>query len=215
MLIEALIFYVFTAGLLGSALALTLVKNPVHSVLLLILSFFYGAGLLMLLKAEFLALTLIIVYVGAVAVLFLFVVMMLNISNEENRKILSFKTFTIALLLLLILAEIVYYLNLGILKSDVEISGKIALNYAKHNINQIGENLYTLYFYPFLLTGVLLFIAMIGTIALVFRKKEDIYRQNVAMQNAANPAERIKRVKVGFEEGVVKSKEGGKGKGNV
>ncbi len=201
MLIEALIFYIFSAGLLCSALALVLVKNPVHSVLLLILSFFYGAGLIMLLKAEFLALTLIIVYVGAVAVLFLFVVMMLNIEEEKSRKIISFKSVLSGLLLVLILAELTYYINLGVLENSANIQGKILIDYSKNNINQIGENLYTTYFYPFLLTGLLLFIAMIGSIVLVFRKKEDIYRQNVAKQNDADPVLRIKKVKVETEQG--------------
>jgi NADH-quinone oxidoreductase subunit J len=175
---HALAFYAFAAVLLASALMVVAARNPVHAVLFLILSFFSAAGLFLLMGAEFLALILVIVYVGAVAVLFLFVVMMLNIDFKELRR--GFMTYLpigaavgLVLLLELILAASSWVM-------DPQAVTAVASNV--ENTRAIGRVLYTDYFYPFQVSGLILLVAMIGAITLTLRHRPDVRRQRTKDQ---------------------------------
>ena len=167
MLLYSITFYIFAAVAVLSALMVISAKNPVHSVLFLILSFVNAAGLFVLLGAEFLAMILLIVYVGAVAVLFLFVVMMLDINFIKLREgFLQYLPFG-ALLGIVLLVE------LGILFLTESFSQMSLVEYShnpvfieKENTKQIGELLYTYYFYLFQISGIILLVAMIGSITL-------------------------------------------------
>jgi NADH-quinone oxidoreductase subunit J len=183
-MIAAIAFYVFSAILLFSAAMVVSARNPVHSVLFLILAFFNAAGLFLLAGAEFLAMILVIVYVGAVAVLFLFVVMMLDINFAELRS--GFQRYlpvglAIGVVLLLELAVV-----LGGWKLSPE-AGR--LRYAPtavglHNTEQLGRLLYTDYVFLFQAAGLVLLVAMIGAIVLTLRGRQRSRRQDIALQTA-------------------------------
>ena len=190
-MITVLAFYLFaTLTVLSGALTITS-RNPVHSVLWLIMAFFNAAGLMVLLGAEFIAMLLVIVYVGAVAVLFLFVVMMLDIDFAELRAGFT-KNFPLGLLLAgVLLAEIT--LGLGAVGA-----GGIALGTAdgtapmvagQSNIEAIGMLLYGKYLFLFEAAGVILLVAMVGAIVLTHRKRTGVRGQNVSRQNARRPDE--------------------------
>jgi NADH-quinone oxidoreductase subunit J len=166
-------------------------RNPVHSVLFLILTFFNAAGLFILAGAEFLALILVVVYVGAVAVLFLFVVMMLDVDFTELRRgALSYLPIGGAIGMIL-LVELVLVLGTWNFASE---AGKIAEPIAPGgvtNTEALGQILYTKYFFYFQTAGLVLLVAMIGAIVLTLRHKQGVKRQNVADQVARNPATAI------------------------
>jgi NADH-quinone oxidoreductase subunit J len=186
-------FYLFSAVLLASGLMVVAAKNPVHSVLFLILSFVNAAGLFMLLGAEFLALILIIVYVGAVAVLFLFVVMMLDVDFAELKQGFLNYLPTGGLIGLVLLAEIVIVIG-GAAISPEEIAGAaVPIPAAEQvaNTEAIGEVLYTRYLFYFQLAGLVLLVAMIGAIVLTLRHKPGVKRQSIADQVARTPATSI------------------------
>ena len=191
-------FYVFSAVLLASGMMVVAAKNPVHSVLFLIVAFVNAAGLFMLLGAEFLALILIIVYVGAVAVLFLFVVMMLDVDFAELKQ--GFLTYlpTGALIGGVLLAEILVVIG-GAVLSPEEIAGSavpIPALADVSNTEAIGSVLYTRYLLYFQLAGLVLLVAMIGAIVLTLRHKEGVKRQSIADQVARTPANSIEVRKV-------------------
>ena len=175
MFLYSVTFYIFAAVAVLSALMVISAKNPVHSVLFLILSFVNAAGLFVLLGAEFLAMILLIVYVGAVAVLFLFVVMMLDINFIKLREgFLQYLPFG-ALLGIVLLVE------LGILFLTESFSQMSLVEYSnnpafteKENTKQIGELLYTYYFYLFQISGIILLVAMIGSITLTLRDRRQV-----------------------------------------
>jgi NADH-quinone oxidoreductase subunit J len=179
-MVHALAFYAFAAVLLVSALMVVAARNPVHAVLFLILCFFNAAGLFLLMGAEFLALILVIVYVGAVAVLFLFVVMMLDIDFRELRR--GFVKYlpiggAVGLILLIELVLAVSRWTTNLVPSDA------ALNVnAAENTRMIGRLLYTDYFYPFQVSGLILLVAMIGAIVLTLRHRPDVRRQRTKEQ---------------------------------
>ena len=166
-------FYLFSALMIASATLVVLAKNPVHSVLWLILAFFNAAGLMVLVGAEFLAMLLVVVYVGAVAVLFLFVVMMLNIDFAELRAGFMKNAplgFAIALVLL---AELV--LGIGAYRAGAldlgTPSGTAAPLVGESNIESLGALLYTDYLFLFESAGIILLVAMIGAIVLTHREQ--------------------------------------------
>jgi NADH-quinone oxidoreductase subunit J len=198
--IAALFFYLFSAVAIASGVMVIAARNPVHSVLFLILAFFNAAGLFILLGAEFLAMILVVVYVGAVAVLFLFVVMMLDIDFSELREgMLSYMPLgvTIGLILLaeLVLALGAWNLAPGAIKAAVTPSDV-------GNTEALGRILYTKYIYYFQAAGMVLLVAMIGAIVLTLRHKEGVKRQNIAAQNARGPATAIEVVSVKSGQGI-------------
>ena len=177
--LTAIAFYALSAVAVGAALAVVSARNPVHSVLFLILTFFSTAGLFVLLGAEFLAMLLVVVYVGAVAVLFLFVVMMLDVNFTELRQgFLSYLPLG-ALVGLVLLAELV------LVTSATGAAGHSALRLPEGggtNAEEIGRVLYTDYLVLFQLSGLVLFVAMIGAVVLTLRRRAGVKRQDVARQ---------------------------------
>ena len=198
-MIEALIFYLFSAVTIVSAVMVISSKNPVHSVLFLILAFFNAAGLFVLLGAEFLAMILVIVYVGAVAVLFLFVVMMLNIHVEDLRKGLI-KHLPLSLFIgFVFLVELVFVLSSGGWKKT---SNAVLAPDAPHNTQALGNVLYTDYVLLFQGAGLILFVAMIGSIVLTLRQRDGVKRQNISRQVARTRADSVEIKKVKSRNGI-------------
>ena len=194
MLVEIL-FWVFASILVVSALAMILVKNPVHAAMLLVLCFFTSASIWLLLEAEFLAVVLILVYVGAVMVLFLFVVMMLDINLEEARK--GFTRYSllggiVAGVVVFQIVSVVWTRSLGI---DVT-TGAQAQPATYSNTAELGKVLYTDYVYPFELAAVLLLIAIVAAISLTMRKRAGLKLQNISAQVAVRAQDRVRIVKV-------------------
>ena len=183
-MIAALAFYAFAAVLIGSAVMVVTSRNPVHSVLFLILAFFNAAGLFLLAGAEFLAMILVIVYVGAVAVLFLFVVMMLDIDFARLRE--GFQRYApvgaligLVLLVQLVMVMIGWRMAPGAMALRLnETPADVA------NAEALGRILYTDYIYLFQGCGLILLVAMIGAIVLTLRDKPNSKRQNIAEQIA-------------------------------
>jgi len=168
-------------------------RNPVHSVLFLILSFFNSAGLFVLLGAEFLAMLLVVVYVGAVAVLFLFVVMMLDINIDEMRQ--GFKqNLPLGLLVgLVLIVELIMVFNHDVSRANVL---AIQVTETRSNTAMIGDVLYTEYLLNFQVAGLILLVAMIGAIALTMRHREGVKRQVISEQNSRRRDETIAIVSV-------------------
>lgn len=193
MTIPLLFFYLFSFVMLASAFMVIASRNPVHSVLFLILAFFNASGLFMLSGAEFLALILIVVYVGAVAVLFLFVVMMLDIDFVELREgALSYLPVG-GLIGLVLLIELVAVL--GFSASDISLTSPavepIPDLSVKSNIEAIGDLLYTRYIFFFQLSGMILLVAMIGAIVLTLHHKPHVRRQDIGVQVSRDPDESV------------------------
>lgn len=183
-LIPTLLFYLFSGVMLCSAVAVISARNPVHSVLFLILAFFNAAGLFVLLGAEYIAMTLVIVYVGAVAVLFLFVVMMLNVNFEAMRHgFLRYLPLGITVAAV-ILAQLVLAFRFSIHQTTYIIPSNQPIVSAEQltNTEAIGALLYTYYIYPFQLAGLILLVAMIGAIVLTLREREGVKKQNITAQ---------------------------------
>ena len=189
MLIQALAFYLFAGVLTLSALLVITAKNPVHSVLFLILAFFNAAGLFVLLGAEFIAMLLVIVYVGAVAVLFLFVVMMLDINFAELRQG-AMKYVPVGLGVgAILLAELAIIYSAWVFAPGIENNLAAAMPEGVTNTEALGRVLYTQYVFPFQMAGLVLFVAMIGAIVLTHRTRPGVRRQVIATQNARRPAD--------------------------
>ena len=185
-MLTAIAFYVFSAVLIGAALMVIASRNPVHSVLFLILAFFNAAALFIILGAEFLALILLIVYVGAVAVLFLFVVMMLDIDFAElKRGALQYLPFG-GLIGIILVSELVL---VGVWALVPAAGGTVprATPAGLTNTAALGHVLYTDYVYYFETAGLVLLVAMIGAIVLTLRHKPGVRRQRIARQNAREP----------------------------
>jgi NADH-quinone oxidoreductase subunit J len=187
-MLEALAFYFFSAILIACAIMVIAAKNPVHSVLFLILSFFNAAGLFVLLGAEFLGMILIVVYVGAVAVLFLFVVMMLDIDFAElKRGALQYLPFG-GLIGLVLAVELVMAGSVWVLKPAALAAKAHATPAGMTNTEALGRILYTDYVYYFQIAGLVLLVAMIGAIVLTLRSRPGVRRQNISVQNARTAA---------------------------
>lgn len=204
MIIYALFFYAFAALLVVSSLVVISVKNPVHSVLWLIFAFFNAAGLFILLDAEFLAMILVIVYVGAVAVLFLFVVMMLNI-NFTKLKEGFHKQLPMCILIALVL---VIDLVLVMLKSteivqNVSQSLPFANFNGVSNTHMIGLVLYTRFMPVFIISGLILLVAMISAIILTHRQRKNVRKQDADKQISRKVKDCMEVVKVEVGKGVV------------
>ena len=200
-MIAILAFYLFATLVIASAVAVIFARNPVHSVLWLILAFFNGAGLMLILGAEFIAMLLVIVYVGAVAVLFLFVVMMLNVDFAELRAGMARYWPIGALLALVLLAEILFAVlawNAG----GVQIGPATATRTTVPNIEALGALLYTRYLYVFEVAGLVLLVAMIGAIVLTHRTRRDSRPQNVSEQVRRRPQDAVRNVDQPVGQGV-------------
>jgi NADH-quinone oxidoreductase subunit J len=189
----AFFFYLFSAVMIGAAFLVISSRNPVHSVLFLILAFFNAAGLFILLGAEFLAMILVVVYVGAVAVLFLFVVMMLDVDFAE------LKHGTLGLVVLIEVVLVVGAWHIGPV-SIANVATPMAPGMT--NTMALGRVLYTQYLYLFQAAGLILLTAMIGAIVLTLRHKVGVKRQNIAIQNARTPAEAVEIRKVASRHGI-------------
>ncbi len=199
---ESILYLVFVVGLLGSATGVVFMRTPVHSLLLLIMTFFNAAGLFLVWGAEFLAMMLVIVYVGAVAVLFLFVVMMINVDQKQLKFEFSAYTGFSAILACILFVELI----IAVLpwKTWEKAADVIAFPIPQMitNTSTIGNHLYTQYFYIFQLSGLLLLLAMIGSILLTLRIRNNILHQNIAQQVNREPADTLSLVKVPFHKGV-------------
>ena len=184
MSITLITFYLFSAVLLLSSLMVISTKNPVHSVLFLILAFLNAAGIFVILHAEFLAMILIIVYVGAVAVLFLFVVMMLDFKiSLEKDNILQYMPIGLLIGLVFIAELVIVLINTRLDLSNIQIlSNPMDKFIGQSNTEAIGSILYTNYVLYFQLSGVILLVAMIGSIVLTLRDREGVKRQIVSEQ---------------------------------
>lgn len=198
-MISALFFYLFAGVCVASALMVIAARNPVHSVLYLILAFVNAAGLFLLLGAEFLAMILVVVYVGAVAVLFLFVVMMLDVDFAELREGFLQYLPVGALVGVIFLAEILLVVGAASLAGGTPRVIAEPIPAGISNTEAIGLVLYTKYIYFFQLAGAVLLVAMIGAIVLTLRHRAGIKRQNIADQVARRPetAIEIRKVKSG------------------
>jgi NADH-quinone oxidoreductase subunit J len=183
-MLQGLAFYVFSAVMLASALMVVVARNPVHSVLFLILAFFNAAGLFVLLGAEFLAMILIVVYVGAVLVLFLFVVMMLDVDFAELKRGAQQYVLVGAGVGIVLLLELMGSASLW--KFSVASPGALAYPTpgGVSNTEALGRILYTDYIYYFQIAGLVLLVAMIGAIVLTLRHRPGVRRQNIGRQNA-------------------------------
>ena len=204
MTVTALAFYLFAIVTVTSGLLVTMSRNPVHSVLWLILAFISSAGLFVLLGAEFVALLLVIVYVGAVAVLFLFVVMMLDVDFAELRGGLA------QYLPMGLLIGVVLLVELGLVfghwtYADGAQAARAAVTPAidqTQNTVALGELIYTQYIYLFQTAGLILLVAMIGAIVLTLHHKPDVKRQDISEQNARDRKQAVELKKVPSRTGV-------------
>ena len=189
-MIHILAFYMFAALVIASGALVVLSRNPVHSVLWLIVAFFNAAGLMVLVGAEFIAMLLVIVYVGAVAVLFLFVVMMLNIDFAELRAGFIKHAPLGALVALVLLAELVLGIGayrVGIIELGTP-DGSAAPLLGEGNIENIGALLYTRYLFLFEMAGIILLVALIGAVVLTHRESRATRaHQNITRQNMRRP----------------------------
>jgi NADH-quinone oxidoreductase subunit J len=194
MIIQAIFFYLFAGVCVASAVMVVTSRNPVHSVLFLILAFVNAAGLFVLLGAEFLAMILIVVYVGAVAVLFLFVVMMLDVDFAELREgFLSYLPIG-ALVGAVLLAELLVVVGGWAIGPGVAKVAAVAPDIT--NTQALGLVLYTRYVYYFEASGIILLVAMIGAIVLTLQHKPQVKRQSIAAQVARGRATAIEIVNV-------------------
>ncbi|WP_020593663.1 NADH-quinone oxidoreductase subunit J [Kiloniella laminariae] len=203
MIIQALVFYVFAAVTIAAGLMVITARNPVHSVLFLILAFFNAAGLFVLMGAEFLAMILVVVYVGAVAVLFLFVVMMLDINVEKARQGFKKYLFIGGAIGLVLLVELVLILS-SVVSTDVSVVASVPIPAIDdvHNTRALGQVLYTKYVYLFEASGMILLVAMIGAIVLTLRKREGVRRQVIADQVNRSREEAVEIKKVSSGSGI-------------
>jgi NADH-quinone oxidoreductase subunit J len=192
MTVASLFFYLFSVVACAAAVMVISSRNPVHSVLFLILTFFNAAGLFILAGAEFLALILVVVYVGAVAVLFLFVVMMLDVDFAELRRgMLSYLPIGGAIGMILLVELLLVLGSWHFSGSSSRIAEPITTQGGVTNTEALGQILYTKYFFYFQVAGLVLLVAMIGAIVLTLRHKLGVKRQNVADQVARSPATAI------------------------
>jgi NADH-quinone oxidoreductase subunit J len=204
MILPALFFYLFAGICVASAVMVIVSRNPVHSVLFLILAFVSASGLFILLGAEFLAMILIVVYVGAVAVLFLFVIMMLDVDFAELRQ--GFLQY----LPLGALLFFIFVLELSGVVFSWAFAPDISQSFASPtpplasvtNTAALGQVLYTRYIYFFQASGLILLVAMVGAIVLTLRHKPNVKRQNIAEQVARTKKTAMEIVKVQSGQGL-------------
>jgi len=189
-LIATIAFYLFAALTIAPALAVIFARNPVHSVLWLILAFFNAAGLMLLVGAEFIAMLLVIVYVGAVAVLFLFVVMMLDIDFASLRRGFT-ANLPFGIIIALVLAGEVIVAALS-WKAGPTLSGHAIPAAAQPNIVALGQLLYSRYLFAFEIAGLILLVAMVGAIVLTHRSRGDLKTPKVSRQIRRRPEDAVR-----------------------
>ena len=192
---ETFLFYVFSAILLLAALRVVTARNPVHSAMFLVLSFFTAAGIWLLLRAEFLAIALVLVYVGAVMVLFLFVVMMLDINLERLRE-----GFWRNLPLAIVVGGILVFEMIALLARQVfETTPPAEPASGYSNTKALGMVVYTQYAYAFEVSAVILLVAIIAAIALTLRRRKDTRYQDPSKQVRVRRADRVRLVSMPAE----------------
>ena len=199
-MITILAFYLFATLMVTSALLVIFARNPVHSVLWLIVAFFNAAGLMLLLGAEFIAMLLVIVYVGAVAVLFLFIVMMLDVDFAALRSGFSRNLPFGLLLALVLLAEMI--IAVAAWKAGPVTAGVTPPVVNQPNIVALGELLYSRFLMPFEIAGLILLVAMIGAIVLTHRSRPGVRGQNIRRQIDRVPGEAVKNMQPEVGEGM-------------
>ena len=199
-MIALIAFYLFATLTIASAVLVIFARNPVHSVLWLIVAFFNAAGLMVLTGAEFIAMLLVIVYVGAVAVLFLFVVMMLDIDFAKLRSGFTRNLPFGLLIALVLLAEIIIAVSAW--KAGPALSGAAIPEASEPNIETLGEALYSRFLFPFELAGLILLVAMIGAIVLTHRSRGDVRGQKISRQVTRRPEEAVQNKQPGVGEGI-------------
>ena len=199
-MIATLAFYLFATLTIASAIAVIFARNPVHSVLWLIVAFFNAAGLMLLVGAEFIAMRVVIVYVGAVAVLFLFVVMMLDIDFASLRSGFTRNLPFGILIALVLLFEIIVADHAW--HAGPTLSGHTIAKTSQPNIVALGQLLYSRYLFPFELAGLILLVAMIGAIVLTHRRRKDTRPQRISHQVRRRPQDATRLTQPGTGEGV-------------
>lgn len=207
-MIVSIVFYVLSAILVGSAAAVVTSRNPVHSVLFLILAFFNAAGLFLIAGAEFLAMILVIVYVGAVAVLFLFVVMMLDVDFDQLRS--GFQRYApIGVVLgVVLLGELAITLTGWIQTSGASVLHAAAASPTPAGISNtaaLGRLIYTDDIFLFQMAGLILLVAMIGAIVLTLRHKANVRRQDVGLQHRRRPGDTMRMLDLPLGAGVLEN----------
>jgi len=193
MIVITLAFYLFASITIASAVMVISARNPVHSVLFLILAFFNAAALFIIMGAEFLALILVVVYVGAVAVLFLFVVMMLDVNFQRLREgVLAYLPIG-GLIGLILLVELIFVGAAWVIAPGAEtaVRAPAAAAGGVTNTEALGRLIYTDYFYLFQAAGMILLVAMIGAIVLTLRQRTGVRRQKIADQLARQPSDAV------------------------
>ena len=206
MIAHSIFFYTFSLIAIIAAIMVTVSKNTVHSVLFLILDFISISCLFIMIGAEFLGMMMLIVYVGAVAVLFLFVVMMLNVAQQQNEWFTSAKDSShipMGLLIsVIIFMELIVVLGGWKFKPDLVNSTLITIDQGVSNTHSIGYVLYTDYIHLFQLSGMILLVAMIGSIVLTFRKRSGLKRQKYFDQISRERIDAVELVEVESNKGV-------------
>ena len=199
MISQAILFYLFAAVLLGAACGVVFSRNPIHSIMFLVLTFFQSAILWLMAEAEFLAIVLVLVYVGAVMVLFLFVVMMLEVDVEAVKKGLT-RYAPLALLIAAVMTvELVQVIWLR--SGEAGMSGGFApLPEGYDNTKALGEVLYTEHVYAFEIAAVVLLLAIVAAITLTMRKRPNLKVQNISAQVAVRAKDRVRVVQMDPEE---------------
>ena len=195
-MLETVLFYLFSTVLVLSALRVITARNPVHAALFLVLAFFTASGIWLLLRAEFLALTLVLVYVGAVMVLFLFVVMMLDINLERLREGF-WRNLPLAILVGGIMVAEMVTVIAGRYFGFGETPRPLSADYS--NTRELGRVLYTDYVYAFEIAAVILLVAIIAAISLTLRRRKDSRYQDPAAQVRAKRSERVRLVSMPAE----------------
>lgn len=196
MTFELIAFYLFAAVALSSAMAVITFKNPVHSVLSLVLTFFSTACLWLLLQAEFLGIVLVLVYIGAVMILFLFVVMMLDVHTTPNREGFI-KHFPVAIIVALIMfVEIIMLVNAGGANNAAFSTINPALANNESNLHWIAESLFSRYMLPFEIAAVILTVALVVAILLTLRRRAGTKTQNASEQVLVRKADRVRLMKM-------------------
>jgi len=198
MMLHSVLFYLFAVVMLGAALGVVFSRNPVHSVMFLVLTFFQSACLWLMAEAEFLAIVLVLVYVGAVMVLFLFVVMMLDVNIEAaKRGIARYAWFGIgvALLMAIELIQLIWLRSQGVASTG----GFAATPEGYSNTKALGAVLYTEHVYAFEIAAVILLLAIVAAITLTMRKRPGLKVQDIAAQVAVRAKDRVRVVKMDVE----------------
>jgi NADH-quinone oxidoreductase subunit J len=198
MMLHSVLFYVFALCMLGAASGVVFARNPVHSVMFLVLTFFQSALLWLLAEAEFLAIVLVLVYVGAVMVLFLFVVMMLDVNIEAAKRGIARYAWLgigVALLMAIELVQLIWLRSQGVASTG----GFVATPEGYSNTKALGAVLYTEHVYAFEIAAVILLLAIVAAITLTMRKRPGIKVQDIAAQVAVRAKDRVRVVKMDAE----------------